>query len=1002
MTNLRRLCLSAAFCGFSVAFGADPSLFTTIGTRDGLPNSSVSAIVQDAKGFLWLGTQGGLVRYDGYSFKLYESEPFERNSLSHNQVQTLFLDGDVLWIGTYGGLNRLDLVKGRFSHFRHDPKKLDSLSNDVVIAIERDGAGALWVGTARGLNRLDEASGAFTRYLHSHADPRSIGGDLIRDLHRDKSGELWVATGGGGLARYARDSDGFDRTISRPGDPSALPSDHVMSIDESPDGTLWFGCWYYGVSRLADRESMRFESTRLADDRVYFVNARAGGKVLAGTWGGGLFELDAKSGSVVRRRASDGPGAIAFDVVYSAFYDATGILWVGTNGGGLSRGERGGRKYQALLHDPERPASLPAGKVTAILEDRKGRLWVGGYNGGLSRLDSSGAGFVHYRNDPKRPRSLPNDIVNYLFESALGELWICTNRGLARYEEATDDFTVYVNNPSDPRSLADSVVYVLKDAPGGDLWVGTYTQGLDRWIRASDSFIHYPPDTVGDTGPSDGLVYALEYDAAGKLWIGLNSGLNRMEGNRFVRYRYVPDKRDGLSADTIRNLYRDTRGRLWLGSVGGGLMRYDAARDAFINFTKREGLPNNTVRSVLEADDGSIWVGTAIGLGVIDPSGEQFRGYSVYNDLKDRDFHTGAWKSKSGALYFGGMNAVYCLKPSERAAVNRVPRLLVSDLKLGGESPASDETAAYREVLRLPYNKNDISIAFSAVDYRDPSRNLYSYRLDGFDKDWSPVSHERIATYTNLPGGLYRFRVRAADSEGYWNDDALSLPVRVASPPWLSPAAFFLYLSILIGLGYLIASLRGKKELSAKIVELSKVKTALEAANVKLADLSLIDGLTGIANRRRLDMALPRLFAEAVRDKQPLSILMMDLDFFKGYNDRYGHLKGDEALKAVAATVQGSVERATDLVARFGGEEFIVVLPHTDAAGARRVAERIRAGVEALGIANESSMVSDRITLSVGAAAVVPEVGTVPADLIDAADAALYRAKSEGRNRTVL
>ena len=1000
MPRVSRFASAAALLLSAAAvFSVEVSFFTTLGARDGLPNSSIAAIVQDGKGFLWLGTQGGLVRYDGYYYKQYENEPFETNTLSHSQIQTLFLDGDVLWIGTYGGLNRLDLPTGRFSHFRHDPTDSSSLINDLVISIERDADGKLWVGTAKGLCRLDEKSGSFIRYLYDAGNSRSIGADVVRDIHRDRQGVLWIATAGGGVASYAPLTDDFDRIVNRKGDPSSLPGDTVMSIDEAPDGTLWFGCWFFGVTRLVDRERQRFESFELEDKRVYFVNARMEDRVLAGTWGGGLYILNSKDRSVARRRAADGPGSIASDIVYSALWDQSGFLWLGTNGGGISRGERRDRKYQAILHDPKVPGTLSAGKATAIVEDRSGRLWIGVYSGGLNRWDPGTQTFIHYRHDPRNPRSLPDDIVNYLHESDAGELWVCTNGGLGRYSEATDDFTVYRHNPSAPGSLADSVVYALADAPGGDLWVGTYTQGLDRWIRASDRFEHYPPDVGGDRGPTDALVYALAYDGEGKLWIGLNNGLNRMENGRFISYRYDPANREGLSSDTIRNLFRDSRGRLWLGSVGGGLMRYDPELDRFFHFTKRDGLPNNTVRSILEADDGSLWVGTAKGIGVIDSSGLFFRSYSVFNELKDRDFHTGAWKSRSGELYFGGMNTLYRLNPQYGFSGKPVPKLVLSSFASGGKPLSADAEPAYLSSVRLSYANNDFFASFAAVDYRDPNRNLYSYKLEGFDQDWSSVSGEHSATYTNLPGGSYRLLVRVADSEGYWNDNALVLPIVVGSPPWLSPPAFVFYLSALVGVGYLFASLRGKKALRAKIVELTRMKVQLESANVQLADLSLIDGLTGIANRRRLDEFLPRLYAESIREKLPLSVLMLDLDFFKGFNDRYGHLKGDEALKAAARTIIDSIERATDLAARFGGEEFVVVLPNTDKAGALLVAERIRQRTEELGIANEASSISKFMTLSVGVATTVARLGGDSAELIAEADAALYRAKSAGRNR---
>lgn len=976
-----------------------PSFFTTLGARDGLPNSSISAILQDRDGFLWFGTQGGVVRYDGYSYKTFESEPFEANTLTHNQVQTLYLDGEALWIGTYSGLNRLDLRTERFTSYRSKLGDENSLSNELILSVVRDRQGSLWVGTFKGLNRLDEKTGHFKRYLHSDADPSSIGGDVIRDLLIDRRGTLWVATAGGGLSRYDPEADSFLNILARPGDPSALPSNLAMSIAEDPEGSLWVGTWGGGVSKLVDPATLAFKTYRLADDRIYFLNAQASGLVLAGTWGGGLFMLDSETGKIERRREDDGPGSIALNVVYSAYLDSGGTFWIGTNGGGISRAERQGKKYQGFFHDPERPQSLAAGKVSAIAADKLGRLWIGIYNGGLNRWNPETSSFVHYRHDPKNPRSLPNDIVNQVYLSSNGEFWIATNDGLSRYDYKTDDFTVFRHDGANPDSIADSVVYALEDAPGGDLWVGTYTKGLDRWEPGTHRFIHYPVDPAGTTGPTDSLVYALEYDAEGNLWLGMNGGLNRMRGGRFYSYTYDPKNPKGISSDTVRNLFLDSQKRLWLGTLGGGLMRYEAAMDSFVHFTKKDGLPNNVVRSILESDDGEVWVGTATGIGVIEPEGSSFRGYSVYNDLKDRDFHTGAWKAPDGTLYFGGMNAVYWLKPQKNDDSSRLPKLLVSEIKSGGKPLRPDIASSAISRIDLDYDSNDFFISFATTDFREPGRNLYSYKLEGFDLDWSLPSSDHSATYTNLPGGHYVFRVRASDNEGYWNDSALALPVSVRSPPWWTPPAFAAYLIVLVSFGYLVASLRGKRNLRAKVVELTRLKVELEAANARLADLSMIDGLTGIPNRRKFDEVYPRLFAEAVRERRPISVLMLDLDFFKGYNDTYGHLKGDETLRAVASCIDGALERATDLAARFGGEEFVVVLPNTERPGAELIAERIRGALAQLAITTEASAVSSVVTLSVGIATIVPEVGQEGSALIEAADAALYRAKSEGRDR---
>lgn len=985
--------LSAAVCSFGTE---TPFRFTTIGAREGLPNSSVASIVQDSRGFLWLGTQNGLVRWDGYTFKLFENAPFVSDTLVHNQIQTLLLSGDVLWIGTYGGLNRFDLRTETFTTYRSDPSDEGALSADLVIALCEDSAGRLWVGTSRGLDRMTE-KGTFVHYRSVPGDPRSLGADLIRSVHEDGRGELWVGTSGGGLARYRPLSDDFD--VFRAGPGSTLPSDYVMSISETPSGELWFSFWYGGIARLADPASMRFEHVRLADDRTYFVDARRGDVVLAGSWGGGLFAYHPATGALEHHRAEDSPGSIAGDVVYCSLLDEDGVFWIGTNGDGISRTERSDLRYEAYQHTDD-PGSLSAGKVTSILEDSKGRLWVGIYSGGLDRRDPGKEFFTHYRRNPRNPRALPDDIVNALFEDSRGDIWVATNGGLCRYVEKTDDFQVFRNDPEDPGSFAELVAYSLAEAPNGDIWVGTYTKGLDRYERASGRFVHYPPDEADPSKPGAALVYDLAAAPDGTLWLGVGNGLERYSEGVFTRYRYDPAKPDGLAALSVRSLLVDSRGTLWLGTLGGGLQRLsDPGSGVFTRYGRAQGLPDNSVRSILEADDGTIWVGTPSGLAIVDADREAVRGFSVFNDLKDRDFHVGAWKSRDGSLYFGGQGAVYRIYPSPETTARNPPRLLVSELRIGG-NPSRDLTApSYLESIELPYDGNAFTISFAAADFRDPRRNRFSYYLEGFDKTWSPVSPARSATYTNLPGGRYVFRIKASDNEGAWNEEALALRVRVLSPPWLTPPAYILYFVLLVGLWYLTASTLRSRELRAKVRELTELKSRLEEANVHLSDLSLQDGLTGVANRRRLDAELQRAHASAVRDQRPISLLMVDLDHFKDFNDRYGHLAGDEALKSVADLLKREVPRASDFVARYGGEEFSVLLPNTSEEGASRVAERIRSQVEASGIPNEAVGPSAVVTLSVGIATIVPGPDSAPDSIVAAADGALYRAKAAGRNR---
>jgi diguanylate cyclase (GGDEF)-like protein len=970
----------------SLSYALERPVFTAIGTRDGLPNSGVSAIVQDAKGFIWFGTQAGLVRYDGYTFKLYENEPFEENVLSHNQVQTLFLDGDIIWIGTYGGLNRLDLQTNRLQSYIKEPDNPASIGDNLVVSIARDKQGRLWVGTAQGLDRFDEATGTFIHY-GPNEDGTGIPRIMIRDLHLDIKGRLWVATSGKGLFLYQDAEDNFVHIKDDKNNPDALPSPYVMSISEDPEGKLWFATWYGGISVLTDPVAFRFKTTRFADDRLYFVNAQDSDVVYAGSWGGGLFLYSKSSGTIERIKTSDGIGSIPNDVVYSSLIDSQGILWIGTNGGGIARSEPAKKQYRAYIAHPETPGSLSPGKVTSILEDQQGLLWVGVYGSGIQVLDRSTGVFKTYRHNKARKGSLPNDIVNTIYEDSRGVIWVATNEGLARYNRVSDSFTTYLPDPARQNSISDSVIYTLKEAPGYKLWIGTYTKGLDLMDIEEETFTHFPPNSKDDRFPQDSLVYALEYDGSGNLWVGYNNGLDRYEQGRFVRYRYDRTNRSGISSNTIRHLYRDSRGTLWLGTVGGGLSRYDAEKDQFVHLTKKDGIPHNTVRSIIEDNDGNLWVGTATGVGYIDKQGFAFRGFSLFNDLKDREFHTGVCKTRDGKIFFGGQSVLYEINPRSAENIKKPPELVISDIIINGKSLWDDfslSTPPYITSLQLPYDKNNVSFIFAVTDLQEPNRNLFSYKLEGFDKNWSIPSTDHVAYYTNLPGGTYLLKVRVANSEGLWNDSALNFPIKVASPPWLSFWAFLFYGFVILTIGYTIALMRNRKK--------------LEEVNRRLDRLTMKDGLTGISNRRHLDELLPRIVAEASRDRAPLSILMLDIDCFKNYNDHYGHLKGDEVLKSVANLLAKWASRATDLVARYGGEEFIVLLPHTDEAGAEKMAQNILQSIRDLHISHETSFVEPILTISIGLVSLIPEPGQDPTSLVERADKALYQAKADGRN----
>jgi diguanylate cyclase (GGDEF)-like protein len=598
-------CCVAFLCFFSSSLVAETSIrFIYMGAREGLVNLGVSALVQDKTGFIWVGTQGGLQRWDGKSFTLYENEPFNTNTIPHNQIQTLFLDtdGKTLWIGTYGGLAKLDTKTGFISTWSHEPTRSESLCNNTVVSIGRDAEGRLWVGTLDGLDRKE--GDTFIHYRTGKNKEGKIESSLIRSLLLDSRGDFWVGTGEGGFYKYLLETDSFKayRKSNLPG--KEIFSDQVFSIKEDQDGYLWLGLWGFGLTRF-DTKTEETKNYPLADSRVYFVNTEEAGFVRAGTWGGGYFELATDSEEIKQfRKDDDSLWSLSNNTVYSMLYDTAGNTWVGTNGGGFALVLKESPAYSLYEHDPKKTGSRSSGRTLSILEDSKNRLWIGSYNTGLNRLDPGETDFVHYVHNPENPKSLPNDIVGKVFEDSKGIIWIATNQGLARYNEEDDNFDVILHDPQNPFSLADNTVQnIIEEKETGNLWFATYNKGLEYWNREENIFYHFAHDSENPTSISNNLTFALAYDAQNRLWVGTSQGLCRYEGDGiFTRYTMDVHNPRSLPSSNIRWLHTSSDNCLWIATDSGGIAVYDEESDSFSHWTKKDGLTGVNNRRALTTE----------------------------------------------------------------------------------------------------------------------------------------------------------------------------------------------------------------------------------------------------------------------------------------------------------------------------------------------------------------------------------------------------------------
>ncbi len=983
----------------AISIDPDEAFFDHYGRDQGLSNSAVSSIIQDDHGFLWFGTQGGLNRFDGRRVITYKHEPFDEGGLPHDLIQTMHEDPyePYLWIGTYRGLSRFNLNTREFTTYAKELGNPNSLSNDVVTAIARDRDGTVWVGTLDGLNRLDPETGEIQR-ITTQSNIPGLPDNTVRALKIDEAGRLWIGTYGG-LAVMDPRRDVIRRVLG----PDDLPSPYVMSIHLGDDGKMSLGLWEGGLVRFDSRTGTT-RTYELGDNRVYTVLSREDRYIFAGTWGGGLYRLDTESGEISSfRQDPTRKSTLSHDTVYSLAFDRSGALWIGTNGGGVNRLSNNKRSYLRFHYQPERETGISQGKITAIYRDSYDVLWIATYNGGLNRWDSERNAMIHYRATPDAPRRISNDIVTAIFEDSTGTLWVGTNDGLNRYNRRADGFTTLYHDPDNDESIPDDIVYAVEEDADGSLWIGTYSRGVSRWDRTTDTFTHYPHDPDDPKSLSDNLVYDILRDSRNRIWVATNRGLNRFDRatGEWIRYFHVPGESETLSTDSLRTLFEAEDESLWIGTASGGVNRFEPERNSFTHYTARDGLGDNTVVAIQQDDRGRLWFATTFGISVFDPETERFENLDVDDGIGGVEFNSGSVKDPDGALWFGGTHGVTAITHTVLTENTHEPRVQITGVSVMNRDLEPEGQTFNDATIELSHRDKSVSFEFVATDYEAPRSNRYRYRMAGFDPDFIDSGTRGFTTYTNLPGGTYTFHVEGSNNNGVWSDTPATLTVVVERSPYMRWWAFLLYGVFLVLVGLVIIRLRDRRLLQQEVEKLDSQRARLQNDNRLLGHMSVTDPLTAVYNRRYFDWRLQDSWSRARKSGGWVSIILVDIDRFKEFNDKYGHPEGDAALKSVAKAISESVSRANDVVARYGGEEFVVLLHNVDANGAHRVAENLRTAVAEIRIPHDASDVASIVTVSAGICTASPESGGSPNGLVAGSDRALYRAKQNGRNQTV-
>ncbi len=706
-------------------------------TGDGLPQNAVLAVLQSRDGYLWLGTTSGLVRFDGVRFTVFDKS--NTQAIGHNQISALFEDRDgALWIGTFGGgLARLQ--NGRFTAYT----TRDGLSHDVVKAINQERDGALWIATlAHGVNRFKD--GRFRVYTTRDGLPH----DDVFAVAPGRDGGVWIATAGG-LASF-RDGK-FTAYTTRDG----LPSNRVVSVYEDRKGTVWAGTRDRGLVRLRDGGfSVLTVRDGLSSDAVSSILEDRAGALWFATKDRGLNRL--YDGRFSAYTTKDG---LSSDVVYSVVEDREGSLWIGTFGGGVNRL----RDSRFVVFTSQN--GLPYDHVRSVFADAKGRVWLATFGGGLGLLED-GRFSTFSRRD-----GLPHDRLFCVLQDRRGEVWVGTaGAGLARRRGGR--FTRYTTRDG----LAHDNVRALYEDRQGNLWVGT-SGGLSRF--RDGRFTNY---TTADGLPND-AVHAIHQDRSGALWLGTwGGGLARFQDGTFTAL----SRKDGVPNDFILSFYEDREGSLWIGTLGGGLVRLREGR--FRVYTTKDGLFEDLVYQVLEDGRGNLWISCNKGVYRVSKRelddldrgvGRTVRSvaYGVADGMPSGECTSGSQplggKDRDGRLWIPTERGVVVIDP-DRLETNQVPPPVSIEELLVDRRPVAVEGQP-----SLAPGGGDLEFRYTGLSFLVPGNVRFRYRLEGWNDDWVDAGPRRVATYTNIPPGRYRFRVLAANADGVWNEAGASFAFRL-------------------------------------------------------------------------------------------------------------------------------------------------------------------------------------------------------------------------------
>lgn len=868
ITNFILLLISFSFA-FST-FAQTPG-FQELSIRDGLSNNVVLTLYQDSQGFMWIGTHDGLNKFDGYTFTVYKKKENDKNSLSDNITRSIAEDSQGnLWIGTNnGGLNKYNKKKNIFKSYIYNPndkdaKTMESPINSIVVTSDDK----IYFSTDKfGLIQFDIKTETFVAFTNKPDNNKSISSNAILNLLINKKGQLLIGTEKG-LSVFNSDNNTFKNYNFA--NISAEPIE-IINIYEQDNDNYWLGSSAglikfnlsnnnYQLYKIIETNIPNSEQNRILgiveDDKNHlWVSTNKG-----------IFFFDQNNNVFMPQfNVQTLNSTITSNSVTKNYVDQAGIIWLSVDRKGIVKYDSQMSKFNLVRHNPLNPKSIPDKTIHSLHQNDDNTLWIGMIQGGVSLLDKNGNVITRYTNTID-PKSIASDNVNAIFKDSRNNLWVgLPNYGLDKGVLSADNrvidgkFVHYTPDPTNSQSITEGAVHKIFEDSKGRLWIGT-EGGLNRLDQDTEIFYRYKHEKSNPNSIIHNSVQtAISEDSNGNLWIGTWGGLSRLDASDLnnLKFRnYINDPKDSTSLNENRVLANciDMESNIWLGTFGGGLImlsKEEANKEnpedaVFINYKEKDGLSNNTIYVIVADELGNLWISTNLGLSKFNIKTKTFTNYYESSGLQGDQFFWGSGtKGKSGEIFFGGANGFNSFKPEQVKINEYITPIVLTDLQIFNESVEIGDHSVLKSSINqtkeiiLTHEHKVISLEFASLHYSMPENNLYKYTLEGFDNKWFNVnSKKRFATYTNLEPGEYNFRVIGTNSEGKWNEEGVSLKIKVL-PPWWATWWFRSIIGlVLFSIGFSLYKMRTSQLKSRQRILETKVKQATEEVKSRNAKLS--------------------------------------------------------------------------------------------------------------------------------------------------------------------